>query len=139
MKRKVLIAAVLIIGMGIGTGLYYYHKPVESLKNKEADVTITAEKLFSDFEANEENANAAYLNKIINVGGSIENVQKNSDGSVSLILSSGDPMGSVSCKLEAGDTVAALAMKKGATVHVNGKCTGYLMDVVLVNCSITEK
>lgn len=138
MKKKIILAFIIILFSGIGTGLYYYYKPVESLKNKKADITVSSEKLFNDFFVNEENANTIYLNKIVNVGGSISDVGKNKDGSVTLTLSAGDAMGSVTCKMELNETAEADQLTKGTMVSINGKCTGYLMDVVMVNCSLTK-
>ncbi|MBK7854207.1 MAG: hypothetical protein IPJ79_04265 [Bacteroidetes bacterium] len=104
MRKKIILGVVVIIAMGIATGLYYYNKPVESLKNKTADIKVTSEKLFTDFSTNEENANTVYLNKIINVAGSVTGINKNNDGSVTLQLQSGDAIGSVTCKMEVSET-----------------------------------
>lgn len=139
MRKKIILGVVVIIAMGIVTGLYYYNKPVESLKNKTADIQVTSEKLYSDFYANEENANKVYLNKIINVAGSVTAINKNNDGSITLQLQSGDAMGSVICKMEIRESDKAGKVTSGTMLSVNGMCTGYLMDVVLVNCSLTEK
>ena len=139
MRKKIILGVLIIIAAGTATGLYYYNKPVESLKNKSADIRITSEKLFSDFAANEENANKVYLNKIINVAGSVTSVNKNNDGSITLQLQSDDAMGSVTCKMEINETVTAARVAVGTLVSVNGKCTGYLMDVIMVNCGLLEK
>lgn len=139
MRKKIILGVLVIIAMGITTGLYYYNKPVESLKNKAADIKITSEKLFSDFAANEENANKVYLNKIINVAGSVTDINKNNDGSITLQLQSGNAMGNVSCKMEMNETDKSGKVAAGELVSLNGLCTGYLMDVVLVNCSLIEK
>lgn len=139
MARKILIVVILLIVAVVAIGMYLYFKPVASLKNQKPDIEVSAEKIFSDFSTNEENANSVYFNKTINVGGVVSQIQNNNDASITLFLATTDAMGSVTCKMEKQENERIKKLVPGEVVSVNGKCTGYLMDVVLVNCSLIEK
>lgn len=60
---------------------------------------------------------------------------KNQKGETVITLK-GTDMGGVICTLEGKEMEE---LKKGSIVNLQGICTGYLTDVVLVRCYISEK
>ncbi|MBK9641418.1 MAG: hypothetical protein IPO72_09085 [Saprospiraceae bacterium] len=50
-------------------GYKMYNKPFDVMKDMKEDFSMTAEDLYNQFDANEEEANKKYLNKIILVSG----------------------------------------------------------------------
>lgn len=124
------ILAIIII-MAV-TGWYIYNKPHQGIADAVTDMQITATDLYSDFQKDENLANKKYLNKIIEVTGNVAEVQ-NVNGSQIILLSSTSDMGGVSCQLTK-DGNNKKTVKKSTTVTVKGKCSGYLMDVNLVDC-----
>ena len=127
------IAILLIIFASIGW--YLYNKPHQGISNAETDLHITSVDLYNDFQRNETLANQKYLNKIIEVTGNISDV-KNVNGSKIIFLNSNEAMGEVSCKLSNDDNPKNITAKKSTTITIKGKCTGYTMDVNLVDCII---
>ena len=128
MRKKQIIAAViftLLLGTA-GVVWYVFFKPHRSLEDSSV-TRIQADSLYLAFQQDENKANAAYLDKALEVSGTIAGIETNQQGQTVLLLDAGDPMGGVACTLS--EPAAGLA--KGAKVVVRGFCSGYLTDVVL--------
>lgn len=132
--KKIIVIILLALAAG-GTGAYYlYNKPAEKTVTRAAELEVTAEKLFSDYSAHEEKANGKYLNKVLLVSGTVSMIDESDKNNITYTLSTGDPMGGVICTSERAGLKKTV--KAGDLVKVKGICTGLLMDVVLVKCSI---
>ena len=59
---------------------------------------------------------------------------QNVNGSQIILLGSAEAMGGVSCKLSNEEKDKKITAKKSTTVTIKGRCSGYLMDVNLVDC-----
>jgi precorrin-6B methylase 1 len=132
MGKKILIV-VLILGLiGAAIGLYLWNKPHKMVENARG-VAISAVQLAKDYTANEQTANAKYLNKALEVSGTVSEIDKNQDGGLMVILDSGDPMTGVQCTMrEKGVNVA-----KGQQLTVKGFCSGSgITGVSLTDCII---
>ena len=73
MKRKVILLFFLVIIVVIGTCLYTY-KDHRDIATEKGSYTIGVTEIFSEFQANETNANAKYLDKTIEVTGNLSNI-----------------------------------------------------------------
>lgn len=133
MKRYIKYVLLLaLIGMGIG--FYLYNKPHQNMQRAKADMTLPASELFSAFEANEDAANAQYLDKVVQVEGVIQDINQDENGQFSLTLESGSDMFGVICQFDEQSEHQTDHLKTGQKVTLKGICTGMLMDVVLVRC-----
>ena len=135
MKVKLAIAAGIVILLLIGAAVAWrlYNKPHMGVANIETDMRMSAADLYNDFQRDETLANKKYLNKVIEVSGNVSEIQ-NVNGSQIILLSSTGDMGGVSCQLTNDENNKKLTIKKSTTITVKGKCSGYLMDVNLVDC-----
>jgi hypothetical protein len=130
MKRALVTLPLLILLCIAVWAVYEYKKPHTGAGNKTTDVQIDAVALYNDFAKNETNANAKYLDKIIEVTGTVDAIQ-NSNGALVVMLNSNQMMGEISCKMfDNADSV----YKKGEKIIIKGKCAGFLSDVNLVDC-----
>jgi hypothetical protein len=135
MKNKLVITLVVLVLLGsVGAFIGYrmYNKPHPNVAAMKADVTFTAAALAKEYGADEKAADAKYLNKIIEVSGTISEVQDNQDGGKMVILATEDPAQGVQCSMI--DKSAKYTV--GQQVTVKGKCSGQLMGVSLTECSI---
>ncbi len=130
--KKILIAILILGAIGAGIGFYLYNKPVASLAHQKADVETTAEKLAGDYGADENLADSTYLGKVLSVQGTIADVM-DEGGKKKVHLDTGNPMSLVICEMEDGSTPSN--WKTGANVTIKGLCSGYLSDVILVQCT----
>lgn len=132
MKRKKIafvIAALLLVAFG---GIYFYYgflfKEARNIETEMPDLSITATRLFNDYDSNPEKADSIYLNKTIEITGK---VTKETD---SVII--------------VENTVFCLFIKKtkekliNSSVRVKGKCIGYdelFQEVKLDQCTINKQ
>ena len=134
MKRNILLVMLVLMAIAAGVGYYLYNKPAETTISSDADHTVSATELFAEFEQNEEAANSKYLNKVVAVTGKVSGLEPGANGATTVSLESGSDMFGVTCEI--ADPAEGAGIKTGETITVKGLCTGMLMDVVLVKCSV---
>jgi hypothetical protein len=133
MKNLLKYGLILAI-IGGAIGFYQWNKPHENMNRAKADITITADKLFTAFSDNEAEANSQYLDKVIAVTGTVKDVSTSAEGTVKVTLDSGDDMFGVICQMDELTEHKRNSFDVGEQLTLKGKCTGMLMDVVLVRC-----
>lgn len=131
-KKNILALLGMLVLVAAVIGYRMYNKPHADLGSLTADHRLSATELFSAYEASETEANAKYLDKIVRVEGEIMSVETDENGQTSLTLAAGGLMGGVICQL--APEVKEFNGTVGQQVALNGRCTGMLMDVVLVRC-----
>ncbi|MFI5152588.1 MAG: hypothetical protein ACHQET_04595 [Chitinophagales bacterium] len=136
MKRKYLIIAVVFWLLLIVVGIYFYNKPHRNAAAEKTDVHADAVALYSQFQQSEAAANQKFLDKIIEVKGKIADIQE-SGNNITVLLDAGPVPGGVNCSFTNAEHNIQLPAK-GTLITVKGKCTGFLMDVNLVDCVFTK-
>jgi hypothetical protein len=131
--RKFLPYVVIVFLLVAGYGYWSYNKSHKETAGAKPDVVISPNELFQAFDKDENAANALYLDKIIEVEGVIKSVNETEMGA-SLSMDTGNDMSAIICEFESKD--ALKNVKTGQKVKVKGFCTGKLMDIVLVRCSL---
>lgn len=138
MNKKKIISVILSIGIiGVFVAYKMYNKPHVNVSNTESDIVLTADKIINDFSSDENEANIIYLEKIIEVSGTISELNIEKEKGI-ITLKTNDDFGSVLCHLSDKATQKIKLLKEGQVITVKGICTGYLMDVILVKCEITN-
>ncbi|EAQ41026.1 OB-fold putative lipoprotein [Polaribacter sp. MED152] len=139
MKFKKIVLPIIFLSIVVAVVAYnVYNKPHVDVADAKADVTVTAENLFSEFSKDEVRANTQYLDKIIQVQGLIQNLKVENELGV-VTLKTEDDFGTVQCNLSREATSNFKLLKKNDLVTIKGICTGYLMDVVLVKSEIVNQ
>lgn len=129
MKKKwkavlwIFLAAVLV---GVGYGVYVWNKPRPQVEDQKG-IEITAMALFDSFTNNETKANAAYVDKAMQVTGVVEEVKKNQAGETVVILQSSDPLFGINCTFKQDPG----AIEKGSTITFKGFCKSFNSDVYI--------
>lgn len=134
MKKYGFLFLVLIAVVGIVAYFQYFKAHIDTSEAK-ADVVLSAEKLLELYETNEKKADSMYLDKIIEIQGRIKSLNTVEVGS-SLSLETGSDMAGITCEFESKD--AFQGVKIGEQVKIKGICSGKLIDVVLVRCSLAK-
>lgn len=136
-KRAVFGGGILLLLLiAAGYGYYLYNKPRQSAGDQNAQVTISADSLFSDYQHDEQGSDKKYLGKVIEVSGTVSTVQLSGQSEI-WILSTSSPMGGgVNCQMYPGQKMTR--PRAGDKVTLKGKCTGYLMDVNLADCAVSQ-
>lgn len=135
MVKKILIALLVLGLIGAAVGYYLWNKPHMDVQTAKTDVSIAAEQLYKAYVADENAANALYLEKTIAVKGVIREVDKAADGSVKVIFETGDADGfGVSCEMDPLTKHKRTDFQKGETITLKGICAGFNLDVQLSRC-----
>ncbi|HEX5001050.1 MAG TPA: hypothetical protein VFW78_01010 [Bacteroidia bacterium] len=135
MKAWKIIIPVVVIVSAV-TGYYYVNRPVENAGDMDADVKISSTQLQQAYEDNEQEADSAYLGKVIEVKGTVLAVNPEEN---TITLKTGSDMSCVSCEISQQVEHDLDLFKTGDSVVVKGVCAGYLMDVVLKQSVVTKK
>lgn len=141
MKKKIAIAFTILVILGIAALIYIKysfftpgHKdPLQS----EDKIYISAPQLYALFSQFEDSANHKYLDSVISVSGSVQNIELN-DKRYSVTLASNDSNGAVICEMDTMDNVKIKNIKTGQKINLVGFCNGILMDVQLDRCKLAE-
>ncbi len=132
MIKKILGIIVILALIGGAVGWYEYNKVAAKAEDVKG-ISIAADKLSKEYVTNEKAADSLYLNKVIEVSGTINEIDTNQDGNLMIVLQTGDPMAGVQCTMRDKGTVAA----KGANITIKGYCSGNgITGVSLTQCAI---
>jgi hypothetical protein len=128
-----LIISVVIIGFKL------YNKPHVDVVKARPDIVINSQKIIQEFQINESLANKKYLDKIVQVSGSISKIEASENNDIILtLLNDESAFGAVICHLSSEENKKLSNLKEGQNVTIKGICTGYLMDVIIVRCSLIK-
>jgi hypothetical protein len=134
---KIALFVVFFIALGgILAALIMFNKKHIDTSKARPDYVVTATALEKDFEDNEISASGRYINKVIEVSGSITSVTADSSH-LNISLKTGNDLSSVICTFQSSADAAKL--KAGDEVTLRGECSGFLMDVLMKNCAIVAK
>ena len=117
-------------------GIHVVYKPHQNVENQQTSATLSASSLYSEFLNSEAKANQKWVGKVIEISGRISSV--NEAGSYVSINLAAAKEGGVDCSVLKKDLPAGSALNQGDSITVKGKCTGFLMDVNLVDCIVKK-
>lgn len=135
MKPYVKIALFVVFLFAVTSilvAITFYFKTHSDLSTAKPDYVITATALQKEFEDNEKTASEKYINKILEVTGTVSSVIQADSSNINLSLKTGSDISSVICTFALTDMSK---FKTGEEVTVRGECSGFLMDVLLNNCA----
>ena len=137
MKRIAFLGAIILL-LIIGVTVYYqYNKPRKDVSAQHTDVAIAASQLYRQYFEKEKEANLKFLDKIIEVKGMVSEVQNN-NGMMAVLLSAENGLGGINCSMKEPGLPGRQQNLRDKTVIIKGKCTGFLMDVNLVDCVLVQ-
>ena len=136
MTRKHFLIIGLILGLIFGYIIWSnFLTTGPSTSRLATDFQLTATELYQAFETDEPKANQKYLNKILEVEGSIVDVMSSDDLKPSISLKT-DGFGVVKCSFESTEALEDVNIKNGSNIKIKGECIGYLLDVLITNSII---
>lgn len=137
MKRIAFLGAIILLLIISVTVYYQYNQPRKDVSAQHTDVAIAASRLYQHYSEHEMEADTKYLDKVIEVKGSVSDVQNN-NGMIVLLMNAGDGLGGINCSMKEPNLPITQQNLRDKTVVVKGKCTGFLMDVNLVDCVMVQ-
>ena len=136
MKLYIKIALFAVVFFAIAAilvALTLYFKKHADLSRVKPDYVLTATALQKEFEENESAASSKYINKVLEVTGTIASITPADSSNFNMSLNTGSDISSVICTFS-----SSLDPKKfnpGEEITIRGECSGFLMDVLLNNCA----
>ncbi len=130
--KTIWLIALACLLLAVGALCYVMYMPHRDI-TREKPIVVTAVELTDAYQKDEPAANEKYLNRALQVSGTVNDVETNNDGKSVITLAGATPLSGVRCTLQKNITV-----ETGKTVILKGRCTGYLSDVVLIDCVLVE-
>lgn len=131
---KVILFFVFFIAVSaILAALYFFNLKHTDMSKAHPDFVITATALLKEFEDNETQASTRYINKIIEVEGTISSINTAKDNVLTISLKTESDLSSVICTFPA--VADPSKFRAGDSITLRGECSGFLMDVLLNNCA----
>lgn len=143
---KIIIPLVLLVAVA---GAWYayteYNRKPASMENAKADFVTNTATIIGAFEDNEAKANLQYLDKVVEVEGTIRYVSKDEAGLYTITLGDDGSLSSVRCSMDNLSSEQANSLVAGGVATIRGVCTGFMADpllgsdVTLVRSTILNK
>lgn len=78
---KKIVSILLVLALFAGAAYWYvFHKPHRDIENEAASIQVTADQLHQDFIANPEAARVKYVDQIVEVSGSLQEILETEGG-----------------------------------------------------------
>ena len=130
MRTRSVVILIIVVVLCVG-GIYgwnEYHRTNTDLAGATAAYTVNADQLMHEFETNDSVAEKKYSGKVVEVSGSIRQVEKDESGSYTIALGNGASMSAVRCSMDSIHSAAVADLKPGRNITVKGNFTGYQKD-----------
>lgn len=139
MHRTLVIAGTLLISILLVLGACG-PSPSPAPQPTPSAIEVTAQELYSAYEANQVAADAKYKDKTLKVTGVVESIGKDILDTPYITLTSGGQyeVWGVQCMFDEKYEPELAKLTKGQTVTVQGKCDGYLVNVLLRDCALVS-
>ena len=140
-KWKHLISGLVVVIFSIIAIASTDEETIEvDIASKSPEVTVSAYEIYQAYEANEVAADLKYKEKVIQVSGVVESIEKDLMDTIYVSLSVGDEyeISSVQCFFADSHKADAASLSKGQRVTIKGLGDGYLMNVLIRGCTLVE-
>ncbi len=133
------ISALSIIGIACVIGGYYiFNFRGIDIRSVNTEVRITTNELFKDFNSEKETSFNQYIEKAIEIKGTLYQVTHKGD-TYSLLLRGENLESLVLCEMQKDQAPIVKTLTIGDQVKVKGILKGFLMDAIVLNCIILEE
>jgi hypothetical protein len=143
MKRKGLLALLLVLGLAGWFGYREYHRGAEDLKGLSPDHRVTAAALLAAFEQDTASASKQYVDRVVEVEGRVKSID-GAENPVVISLGESGTLSSVQCSMDSSHAADYQGIREGDAVRLQGICFGadvqelFGTDVKLKRCVVVE-
>lgn len=130
----IILAALILLIAGGATGYFMWNKPHTDLTADVADFNTNPTELFEKFNTDEAAANQTYLNKVVELTGTISEKKDVGDQGAVILLEVPGEMFGINCAFEPADVASLESLEVGSNITLRGKVTGMAFDVNLARC-----
>ena len=139
-KTLKIVLLVIVVGACIGGFVAYkmWNKPFDDVTDMEG-IPVNADILYKAFETNEQTANTTYVGKVVEVSGTVGDIETSDTIARVMITFPDAMMGAVRVTLDSRHLADAKAVKTGDQATFKGFCNGFLMDVEVKDGVLMKK
>lgn len=134
---KILLIGLILIIISLFFIINLYNKPFIDIKKSNPKLEVTAQEILNDYHANESLANKKYVDNLIQIKGEIADISFSKGISI-ITLKDTSGLSSIICQMLPEANLNVLKLKKGNQVLIKGVCSGYLIDIMMVRCVLTN-
>ncbi len=113
-------------------------KPNRVDRSTEIEISISSEDLLASFISDEAAANAAYIEKTIEVQGKVKEISF-LNNRYTVILQGKGEYSCLMCDMDPEQMAQIQSIQKGDMITLRGICKGFLMDAILLNCILINQ
>lgn len=137
MRKKKMITILGITTLIIVLGSIYayteFYRKAKQTKDIDAAFSLTASDLIKEFETDNKNSNAKYLNKVIEVKGIVKSVEDQSG--YTIVLGDSSSTTSIRCTMDSSFQLG-FKLKSGQVGNIKGVYTGFNADELGIGSDI---
>ena len=133
-KSLISLFLFIIIGFGSLDEFENLDQNPKVTSDSNPSVTISASKLYKEYNENEIAADEKYKGKIIEVTGVIRDIGNDIMDNAYITLVGNEYFGDIQCYFNEKSVVAKLS--KGKRITVIGSCSGLMINVQINNCIV---
>lgn len=138
-SKRILALMIIVSLIAASIAVTLYNKQHTDLSTSEADIEIDAMALFSAFEADETKATAQYVDKLIKVSGTAQEITETEGGGMLVVLRDEMEMFGVNCSFLPTEQSAIQSLQIGDKLTIKGLCSGATIGGVdLSRCIISQ-
>lgn len=126
--RKLLLVALVLAAAGGFYAYREYNRRNPEMADVKPDHTLSMQEAMHAFDTDAEQAKKKYVNKVLEISGSVVGVDKDEKGFYTLVMGTETNMTSIRCVVDSVYTNRAAAFKLGDSARVRGVCVGYNAD-----------
>ncbi|HEY8388062.1 MAG TPA: hypothetical protein VIK74_05635 [Parasegetibacter sp.] len=139
MKRRLLLAAVVLGLAGLGYAWYILSATYDDTSNVKADFNVEATAFIQEFVKDRAAANEKYMEKIISVAGIADDISSPNDSLVTIRFSDSGSGSYAIFSFQENNMEAAKKVQQGEKVTIKGSCSGGNYSEILDLTSIEFK
>jgi tRNA_anti-like len=141
-SKKILLLLLVMVVIGAAAGYFMWNKPHQDVHSAES-IKVGAVDLYQSFVTDSILANKKYIDKVVEVTGTVQGVAVNQQNQEVVSLKTASDGAYVNCTMEQADAI----VKEGTVATLKGICSGLgqgdadlgiLGDVYLIRCYTAE-
>ena len=129
------LIAVVVFGF-LAVGSIDSGKETKKIRSKVPSYTLSANKLYKEYEDNEVAADAKYKGEIVLVTGRIQNIGKDIMDEPYIVIGGDGFLNGVQCSFAKSEEPSIARLNKGQNVRVKGQVSGKMGNVLIDKCSL---
>jgi hypothetical protein len=131
MKEHILSFVVLAIFGVLAAGSIDTDTDTKKVQSQAPSYTLSADKLVSEYKANEVAADAKYKGHVVVVSGTIESIGKDIMDQAYVVIGGQGFLDGVQCMFTKGEESSVARLSKGQHVTIKGEVSGKMGNVLL--------